>query len=176
MLLHVCCANCAAHPLEILKRDFDITMFFYNPNIYPRKEYLKRLASVRKLSLISGVPLMTGRYQNRAWARAVRGYEDEPEGGKRCRLCFAMRLEKTAYLARKYNMDFFAATLSVSPHKDSYTISQTARNISRTLGIDFFDSDFKKKDGFKKTMELSRSYGLYLQDYCGCIYSIRKRD
>jgi predicted adenine nucleotide alpha hydrolase (AANH) superfamily ATPase len=174
MLLHVCCATCAAYPVELLGQDFDITMFFYNPNIYPREEYLKRLESVKKLSRISGISLMEGPYNTGSWSSRIRGTEDEPEGGKRCFLCFGLRLERTASAARKNNMDIFASTLSISPRKDTKMIFETASVISKVHDVDYYPADLKKKDGFKRTNEISRAYEIYRQDYCGCKYSIRK--
>jgi predicted adenine nucleotide alpha hydrolase (AANH) superfamily ATPase len=174
MLLHVCCANCAVYPLKLLDDSFAVTMLFYNPNIFPREEYLKRLDDVKKLSGISGIPLITAAYDPDKWSIAVKGFENEPEGGKRCRKCFDIRLEKTAASALNNKMDIFATTLSISPHKDSSIINETAVSISGKLGIRYYISDLKKKDGFKKANELSRSYGFYRQDYCGCKYSIRK--
>jgi len=174
MLLHVCCASCAAYPIKLLEPDFDITMFFYNPNIHPRKEYIKRLESVKKLSDISGIVFIESDYDIVLWSSRVKGTENEPEGGKRCRFCFDMRLKKTASTAKEKHMDIFATTMSISPHKNSKVINVAASTISEAMGVQYYTSDLKKKDGFKKTNELSRTYGLYHQDYCGCNYSIRK--
>lgn len=176
MLLHTCCANCAAYPLTLLGIDFDITLFYYNPNIYPEEEYLLRLKDIRKLSEISGVPLIIGKYESVKWFETARHLASEPEGGKRCRICFDMRLEKTADTAKDRCLDIFSTTLSISPHKSSKTINELGRAVSNRSGIDFYDGDLKKKDGFKKTMDISRDYGFYHQNYCGCLYSIRKND
>jgi len=173
MLLHVCCANCAAYPLELFKDLFDITMLFFNPNIHPLEEYLKRLDDVKRLSGISSIPLIIGTYEPEKWHLSVKGLEDEPEGGKRCQRCFYMRLENTAALTKDNGMDIFATTLSISPHKDTSTINTAALSISGDLGIKYHPANLKKKDGFRKANELSRSYGFYRQDYCGCQYSIR---
>ncbi len=173
MLLHVCCATCAAYPVGLLGEVFDITMFFYNPNIHPGGEYRRRLKDVERLSKISNIPLITGTYEPERWFMLTEGLEDEPEGGKRCAICFHLRLEETARLAAKKGMDIFAATLSISPHKNAGTINEAGLSISRKYGIDYYLSDLKKKNGFKKTNELSRSYGFYRQDYCGCIYSMK---
>jgi len=174
MLLHVCCANCAAYPVRLLGDHFDITMFFYNPNIYPEREYLRRLKDVERLSKISNIPLITGAYDPERWFNLTEGLQGEPEGGKRCLRCFRMRLEETAGLAAKKGMDIFAATLSVSPHKNAGAINEAGLSISEKYGIDYYLSDLKKKDGFKKANKLSRLYGFYRQDYCGCIYSMKK--
>lgn len=176
MLLHVCCANCAAYPLTLLSDDFDITLFYYNPNIYPREEYFRRLKDVRKLSEISGAALIIGKYESSKWFEAARHLSEEPEGGKRCCICFDMRLKKTAAIAKDRCFDIFSTTLTISPHKSSITINELGSVISDRAGIDFYISDLKKKDGFKKTMGLSRKYRFYHQNYCGCIYSIRKTD
>jgi len=176
MLLHACCANCAAYPLTLLSDDFDITLFYYNPNIYPEEEYLRRLKDIKKLSEISGIPLIIGKYESVKWFKAARHLAGEPEGGKRCRICFDMRLKETAVTAKDRCFDIFATTLSISPHKDSKTINELGLSISDKIGIDFYCANLKKKDGFKKTMKISRKYGFYHQNYCGCIYSIRKTD
>ena len=161
MLLHVCCANCAGYPLQLLGDRFDITMLFYNPNIYPRKEYLKRLSDVKQLSRISGIPLITGKYDPERWSQSIKGFEKEPEGGKRCGICFEMRLEDTAALAGKLDMDIFATTLSISPHKNAEAINKAGKSIAKRTGIKYYTADLKKKDGFKITNEISRSYGFY---------------
>jgi predicted adenine nucleotide alpha hydrolase (AANH) superfamily ATPase len=171
MLLHVCCANCAGYPLELLGKDSDITMFFYNPNIHPIEEYDKRLHDVRKLSEISGIPLIEGPYDSDNWLKQVEGLEDEPEGGKRCSICFDIRMEKTAGMARDKKMDIFATILSISPHKNVAVINRIGKVISEKSGINYYTADLKKKDGFKKANEISRSYGFYRQKYCGCVYS-----
>jgi predicted adenine nucleotide alpha hydrolase (AANH) superfamily ATPase len=171
MLLHVCCANCAGHPLELLSNDYDMTMFFYNPNIHPKEEYQRRLQDVEKLSKISGIPLIIGPYDSKKWLKQVEGSEDEPEGGKRCSTCFDIRLKKTADMARDKKMDIFATTLSISPHKNIDEINRIGSDMSEKSGIHYYTSDLKKKDGFKKANEISRSYGFYRQKYCGCVYS-----
>lgn len=176
MLLHACCANCASYPLTLLSDDFNITLFYYNPNIYPEEEYLLRLNDVRKLSEISGIPLIIGKYESIKWLEAARHLSREPEGGKRCRTCFRMRLEKTAFVAKDKCLNIFATTLSISPHKNSKVINELGVSISNKVGIDFYIADLKKKNGFQKTMDISRNYKFYHQNYCGCIYSIRKSD
>ena len=176
MLLHICCANCGAYPLALLGDDFEITLFYYNPNIYPKEEYQRRLKDTKRLSEISAVPLIIGKYESAIWSRAAGHLADEPEGGKRCAICFDMRLKKTASIAKINNLDIFSTTLSISPHKNSKTINELGKTISSDAGIDFYSGDFKKKDGFKKTMAISRKYSFYCQNYCGCLYSIRKTD
>jgi predicted adenine nucleotide alpha hydrolase (AANH) superfamily ATPase len=173
MLLHVCCGTCALYPYSELKRDFNITFFYYNPNIYPKEEYLRRLEDVRNVAKKYSVPLITGRYEIQKWLTLTKEYKDEPEGGRRCELCFRMRLNKTAKQAKKLGTGLFGTTLTVSPLKNHNIINLIGSEIAALQGIDFFQSNFKKKDGFKKTMEMSKKLKLYRQDYCGCIYSMR---
>jgi len=176
LLLHVCCANCVLHPINILKEKFDITMFYYNPNIHPEQEYLKRLADVEKVSGFKKIPLITGDYKNdlEKWFKITENLKEEPEGGRRCIECFKIRLEKTASYAVKNGFDIFTTTLSISPHKNQKVINELGSEICKKTGIPFFCTDFKKQDGFKKTMKLSKELNIYRQNYCGCIYSIRK--
>ncbi len=173
MLLHVCCANCVLHPYEILKNDFDVTFYFYNPNIHPEEEYEKRLSFTRKAADKYGLAITEGPYDKGNWIDSTYEYKNDPEGGQRCGVCFSIRLEKTAAFAAKNGYDTFATTLSVSPHKNSKIINSTGRMLSEKYGVEFFEADFKKQDGFKKTMLLSKELQLYRQNYCGCIYSIR---
>ena len=172
-LLHVCCGTCSLYPYFLLKKDFSITFFYYNPNIYPEEEYLKRLDDVRTISKIYSIPLIIGRYEVKEWLNLTSDFKNEPEGGKRCDICFNMRLEKTATIAKKRGFDIFGTALTISPHKNQKIINSLGAKIAASRKIDFYQADFKKKDGFKKTMELSKKLNLYRQDYCGCIYSIR---
>jgi len=176
MLLHVCCANCALHPYESLKNDFDVTLYFYNPNIHPKEEYDKRLSFAGQAAQNYGINLIEGPYDKNDWVDMTYKYKDSPEGAARCDICFYMRLEKTAVFAAKNGYGIFATTLSVSPHKNSKIINSTGKILSEKYGIEFFEADFKKQDGFKKTMKLSRELQLYRQNYCGCIYSIRNAE
>lgn len=175
MLLHTCCANCVLYPIDILKEKFDITIFFYNPNIYPKEEYIKRLLEVEKVSKIKNISLITGNYEHdlMKWLKLTEKLKKEPEGGKRCGECFKLRLEETAFFAVKNGFNVFTTTLTVSPHKNQNVINSIGNEISQKTGIVFFTADFKKQDGFKKTMELSKNLNIYRQNYCGCIYSIR---
>ena len=171
ILLHVCCGTCAIYPYFKLKEDFDITFFYYNPNIYPRKEYIRRLNGVKMISKKYSIPLVIGKYEIRKWLQLTKGLKDEPEGGKRCDLCFRIRLDVAAVTAKKLGLDLFGTTLTISPHKNHNIINSIGLELSAARGIDFYQSDLKKKDGFKKTMELSKKLKLYRQSYCGCIYS-----
>jgi len=173
ILLHVCCGSCSLHPYFFLKKIFDVTFFFYNPNIHPRKEYLKRLEGASAVSGKYSVPLIIGEYEIKEWMKLTRHLKNEPEGGKRCELCFKMRLVKTADMTKKLGLDFFGTTLTVSPHKNQEVINSIGEEIAFSRKIKFLRADFKKKDGFKKTTELSKKMNLYRQNYCGCIYSKR---
>ncbi len=167
-LLHVCCAPCATHPVQVLAPDYDVTLFYSNSNIAPAAEYEKRLEQVRVVARASDVPLIEDDYDHDEWLAAVRGLEQEPERGRRCLACFAFSLGRTAAYAQARGYDGFTTTLTLSPHKRSKDIFA----IGSALGP-FIAVDFKKKDGFNKSLELSCRYGLYRQDYCGCEFSRR---
>ena len=177
LLIHICCANCATVPIELLKDQFDLTLFWYNPNIQPIKEYQKRLADVKKLSTIYNKTLLSVEIglqqteETKLWFKLVKGLEKEPEGGKRCQICFQMRLEKTAQFAKNQGFDFLATTLTTGPQKRAEMINSLGKEISNKYGIGFYQTDFKKNNGFKKSLELSKKYNFYRQNYCGCVYS-----
>jgi len=186
LLLHVCCIGCGAYVLELLKSEYDITLYFYNPNIEPRAEYDKRLQEAKKVTestLLFASPLIRGEegkgvfvegdYENKRWHELVRGHEQDPERGERCRICYRARLEKTAQYASEHNFNFFTTTLTISPHKDAEAINKIGLELGEKYGVNFLARDFKKQDGFKKTCALSRRLNLYRQEYCGCGYSLR---
>ena len=173
MLLHACCGVCAVYVIKLLKPEYSIELFFYNPNIFPEKEYLKRLDETKKIAKIYNLNLIIGENSHSEWLNAVRGHEKDKEGEERCELCYAYRIKKTAKLAGEKGFDYFTTTLSVSPRKKSKIISKIGNNLSKKYGTIYLDKNFKKQDGFKKTMELSKAYNLYRQDYCGCEFSIR---
>ena len=173
MLLHSCCATCTAYPISLLKENFDITLFYYNPNIFPEEEYNRRLADIRSLADTAGTSLIEGEYDTAGWTNVAGHLPDEPEGGRRCLICFSFRLEKTAETAREKGFDIFGTTLSISPHKNSKAINEAGDLLAVRTGIDFYRADFKKKDGFKKASDLSNKFSFYRQNYCGCEYSIR---
>ncbi|RMF89991.1 MAG: recombinase [Methanobacteriota archaeon] len=175
LLLHICCAPCSTEVIERLKGDYDVTGFFYNPNIHPRREYGFRLKELERFSKKAGFPFITGDYDLKRWFRLVRGLEKEPEGGRRCEVCFRMRLEETAREAAAAGFDVFTTTLTISPHKDAETINSIGRELEEEYGVRFLVADFKKKDGFKRSVEHSRRHGLRRQDYCGCVYSRLER-
>jgi predicted adenine nucleotide alpha hydrolase (AANH) superfamily ATPase len=172
LLLHVCCANCMMHPHSELKDKYDVTFFFFNPNIYPRGEYLKRLKEVKRAARVCGVSLVSGRYEHKKWMKKTAGLENEPEGGKRCARCFEIRFEETARYAKTNGFDIFASTLSVSPHKNAKTVNDTGAGLAEKCGISYLLSDFKKNEGFKKSMKLAGELDIYRQNYCGCIFSM----
>jgi len=174
-LLHVCCATCALHPYFLLSENFTVTLFFYNPNIHPEHEYKNRLKDVKRISKIYKIPLVTDEYEVKKWFKLTKNLEKEPEGGKRCDVCFKMRLEKTAATAKKLNIGMFGTTLTVSPRKNHTAVNSIGKTISDSQNIIFYESNFKKKDGFKKTVRLSKNLNLYQQTYCGCIYSLKKK-
>lgn len=174
LLFHACCAPCVTYPFSILSSEYNITVYFYNPNIHPVKEYKQRLSSIKKLALAWKFELIIASYDKENWFDAVGGLEQCKEGGKRCVECFRLRLQKTAEVAKQKSFDFFASTLTVSPLKNAEIINNLGNEIQIETGINYLESNFKKKDGFKKSCQLSRQENLYRQNYCGCIYS--KRD
>ncbi len=177
VLLHICCAPCATACLERLKNDgYDVAGFFYNPNIQPRPEYEKRLQETMMLSSFFGFSLLSGEYDQDNWLKSIHGLENEPEGGKRCEICYRLRLIKTASIAERYGFEAFTTTLSVSPHKDFKKLKRIGEKVAEEYGLTFLSYDFKKKDGFKRSIELSRVYNLYRQKYCGCLFSRSEED
>ena len=174
LLLHSCCAPCSTHVIEVLKSQYDLTILYYNPNIFPAEEYEKRLAEQKKFADIMGIQLMTIGYNEDEFLSKVKGLELEREGGARCEVCFDLRMRETARLAKENGFDIFATTLSVSPHKSSYIISKVGNKIAEEYDIEYLDESFKKKDGYLNSIKLSKQYDLYRQNYCGCRFSIRK--
>jgi predicted adenine nucleotide alpha hydrolase (AANH) superfamily ATPase len=171
LLLHVCCAPCAAAAVEKLIDDYDITMFFYNPQIFPLKEYRKRLEDVRKLSEKLGVPMLEGDHDPCLWYEATEGHEKDKEHGERCDICFRFRLKDTLRILKEKEFDLFATTLTISPHKSAEKINEIGRELSKEP---YLESDFKKHGGFERSIELSKWFKLYRQNYCGCVYSLNK--
>ena len=171
LLLHTCCAPCSPHVIELLQREFEVIAFFYNPNIHPLEEHQRRLEEIQQFCKKAGIELITGNYDVDQWFHITRGMEKEKEGGKRCKLCYQMRLEKAVNVAKKNSYSHFTTTLTVSPHKKAVVINQLGRELQKDYPVTFYEADFKKHDGFKKSCELSKEYGFYRQNYCGCIYS-----
>ena len=172
LLLHSCCGPCSSYVLEYLTRYFEVFLSYYNPNIQPRAEYDLRLENQLKvLERIPGVTLVPCGYDGGAYDGAVRGLEDEPEGGARCTECFKLRLDFAAREAKRLGCDYFATTLTVSPHKDAQRINAIGEALAGKYGVKWLPGDFKKRDGYKRSIELSREFGLYRQNYCGCLFS-----
>lgn len=175
LLLHACCAPCSSYVLEYLNSYFDITVYFYNPNITEAKEYKKRadelIRLINEMGLSEKTSFLYGEYESLAFAEIAKGMENEPEGGARCHKCYRLRLNNTAEVAKKNGFDFFTTTLSISPHKDAQKLNEIGNELSEIYGIGYLFSDFKKRNGYKRSCELSEIYHLYRQDYCGCIYS-----
>lgn len=180
LLLHSCCAPCSSAVLEQLTPYFDVTILYYNPNISPQSEYEKRAAELTRLIEEMPLPrkprLAPCAYDPEAFARAVKGLEDEPEGGARCLACYRLRLEEAAKTAQMLGLDYFTTTLSISPLKNAQALNQAGEELGARYGVRHLPADFKKKEGFKRSIELSRQYGLYRQDYCGCRYSRAQRE
>lgn len=172
LLLHSCCGPCSSYVLEYLTQYFEVYLSYYNPNIQPRSEYDKRLEN-QKLVLehIPGVTLAECGYDGEAYNAAVAGLESEPEGGARCTECFRLRLDFAAREAARLECEYCCTTLSVSPHKDAQLINALGYEICAKYGVKWLPGDFKKRNGYKRSIELSNEYGLYRQDYCGCLYS-----
>lgn len=179
LLLHSCCAPCSSYVLEYLSRYFRITVFYYNPNIYPESEYAARTLEqqrlIREMNLAHPVAFQEGRYDRTDFFTASEGLEDAREGGPRCMKCYALRLEETARAAREGGFDYFTTTLSISPMKNAQKLNEIGRDMGEKYGVEYLVSDFKKKDGYKRSIELSREFGLYRQDYCGCEFSLAER-
>ena len=176
LLLHACCGPCSSAVLEQLCQYFDITVLYYTPNTWPAEEYYRRGEELKKFVAEAhplGVTVVEDTYDPQEFYTAVQGLEAEPEGGKRCLQCFWQRLEKTAETCALAGYDYFGTTLTVSPHKNYEIISRIGRKLAVRYSVSFVDQDFKKKDGFKRSIELSKAYGLYRQNYCGCQYSKR---
>ena len=173
LLLHACCAPCSSYVLEYLTKYFDITVFFYNPNISPENEYLHRVGEIKRLisEMCPSVNFIEGRYEPEKFYEMAKGLENEPERGARCLKCYRMRLEESALIAKKNNFDYFTTTLSISPQKDSTVLNSVGKEISEKYDIPYLFSDFKKKGGYKRSIELSAQFHLYRQNFCGCIFS-----
>nr|WP_317364321.1 epoxyqueuosine reductase QueH [uncultured Blautia sp.] len=180
LFLHSCCAPCSSYVLEYLSRYFEITVFFYNPNISPAEEYEKRVEEIRrmigKMEFVHPVKLVEGEYDPQVFFRMAKGMEDIPEGGERCFGCYRLRMEEAARLAEEGNYDYFTTTLSISPLKNAQKINEIGEELSKIYKVSHLPSDFKKKNGYKRSIELSGEYDLYRQDYCGCVFSRRERE
>ena len=173
IVLHICCGVCAAGVVERLTSEgHEVIGFFYNPNIHPLEEYNRRLEVARELARKLDFPLEVAPYTPEEWLKETTSLENEPEGGKRCEVCFRLRLKGTYLYMKEHGWDAFTTTLTVSPHKSAEVINRVGREIG---GERFLARDFKKKEGFKRTVELAKEWSLYRQNYCGCIYSLREK-
>ena len=180
LLLHACCAPCSSYVLEALTPYFDITVDYYNPNIDPEEEYHKRMEEqkelIRKMEVLHPVSFLEGAYDTERFYQMARGMEDLPEGQERCFGCYELRLREAAEAARQRKADYFTTTLSISPMKNAEKLNEIGERIAREYGIRYLTSDFKKRNGYRRSVELSGEYGLYRQDYCGCVFSKRERE
>ncbi|NVM03819.1 MAG: epoxyqueuosine reductase QueH [Candidatus Helarchaeota archaeon] len=174
LLLHTCCGPCSIIAIEQTKPNYEIILFFSNSNIHPKEEYEKRLNTAIKVSDIFNTKIIVDRYNPQNWLNKIKGYENEPEHGKRCTICINYRLERTAKYAKEQNFNVFATTLTTGPQKNADLINSIGRSLGKKYGIEYYKSNFKKKDGFKKSLDLSKKYNFYRQNYCGCKFSTKK--
>lgn len=173
LLLHVCCAPCSTHVIERLREGFELTCYFYGPNIHPEEEYRKRADEARGYCEKRGIVFIEGEYDASSWLEAVKEHEEDEEGGERCKICYELRLTNTAEMARKMGFEWFGTTLTISPHKKADVINEIGSAIGTREGVNFLEEDFKKKNGYKESVRMSKEHGLYRQLYCGCKYSKR---
>ena len=178
LLLHSCCAPCSSYVLEYLSQYFKITVFYYNPNIYPESEYTKRILEQQKLieemHFRYPVSFLAGKYDRDRFYEMAKGLEDVPEGGERCFKCYRLRMEEAAKLAKEGGYDYFTTTLSISPLKNAQKINEIGEELAEIYKVPHLTSDFKKKNGYKRSIELSHEHDLYRQNYCGCVFSKRE--
>ena len=180
LFLHSCCAPCSSYVLEYLSEYFEITLFFYNPNISFKEEYEKRIRELRRMTeemaFRHPVHVEEGPYDPEKFFQMAKGLEDVPEGGERCFRCYRLRMEETAKLARDGGYDYFTTTLSISPLKNASKINEIGEELGEIYGVAHLPSYFKKRNGYKRSVELSAEYGLYRQNYCGCVFSKREQE
>jgi len=176
VLVHICCAPDGLFVMDLLKDDYDAAGFFYNPNIFPAEEYDKRLQDAENIGRLRGFPMVRGPREHELWLKLTKKFKAEPEMGRRCDVCYAIRLNRTARIAAGRGFDLFTTVMSLSPWKKAASLNRTGTMLGRRHGIPFIEADFKKKDGFRRSVELSKSYNLYRQDYCGCPYSRHARN
>ena len=174
LLMHSCCGPCSTACIERLKDYFDITVLYYNPNIEPLEEYNKRKETQKSVLRRLNIKYMDSDYDNETFRLLTKELKDEPEGGKRCTVCFSLRLKETAKRAKENDFDYFTTTLTISPLKNSVILNKTGLKVAQDIGTQYLLSDFKKKEGYKRSIELSKEYNLYRQNYCGCVYSKRE--
>lgn len=177
LLLHSCCAPCSSYVLEYLGQYFNITVFYYNPNIFPESEYTKRILEqqtlIGQMRVKYPVSFIAGSYDKNRFYEMAKGLEHVKEGGERCMKCYELRLRESAWIAKSGGFDYFTTTLSISPMKNAARLNEIGLRLQEEYGVNYLISDFKKKNGYKRSIELSKEYGLYRQDYCGCEFSVR---
>lgn len=180
VLLHSCCGPCSSYILEYLSEFFELTIFYYNPNIYPEEEYSRRLEEqkdiIDKIKGKNPIKLLEGKFIPKEFYETIKGYEHLGEGSERCFKCYRLRMEESAKLAKKLNMDYFTTTLSISPYKNAGKINEIGLDLEDKYGVKHLPSDFKKKGGYQRSIELSKEWNLYRQDYCGCVFSKREME
>ena len=179
LLLHSCCAPCSSYVLEYLSNYFEITVFYYNPNIFPENEYTKRILEqqmlISDMKMKHPVSFLAGNYDRERFYEIAAGLEHLREGGERCFKCYELRLEEAAKVAQDGGLDYFTTTLSISPMKNAEKLNELGIKVGKKYNVEYLQSDFKKKNGYKRSIELSKTYNLYRQDYCGCEFSFRDR-
>lgn len=177
LLLQSCCGPCSSSVLELLTKYFDVTLLWYNPNLYPQEEFDRRFTTllelIEKMGLAEEVSVLAENWKHEDYLRRVEGLEAEPEGGRRCTECFRLRLVECARLAKQYGFDYFCTTLTVSRYKDAERINTLGEEIGKTFGVSWLPSDFKKRGGEMRSQQLAEQYALYRQNYCGCEFSLR---
>lgn len=180
LLLHSCCAPCSSYVIEYLSSYFKILVFYYNPNLYPDEEYEKRVNEqmrfIQAFPVKYPVEFLSGDFEKERFYKAVKGLEQEPEGGARCFACYRLRLTETVKTAKRLGMDYFTTTLSISPLKNAVKLNEIGEELAEEYGVAYLPSDFKKKNGYHRSVELSKEYGMYRQDYCGCIFSYQRKE
>jgi len=176
LLLHICCAPCSTHVVEVLKGKYDVIGYFYNPNIHPESEYKRREEEMQEYARKIGVKLICAEYDDDRWFEAVRGMEDVPEGGERCFLCYRMRSEKAAQYAKEHGYQSFTTTLSISPHKNAEKINEIGLEIATRYELQWYAADFKKRGGFDRSIVMSKEAEMYRQSYCGCVFSQKEAE
>lgn len=176
LLLHACCAPCSSSVVERLQQGYDLTLFYYNPNIHPQAEYQIRCDEIIRWCQRIELPLIVAEYNPEAWHHTVQGYEHEPERGQRCTLCYRLRLTHSANRAKQDGFDLFTTVLSISPHKDADRINQIGDQLAKEVGVAFYQANFKKQGGFQRSLEISKEQGFYRQNYCGCHYSLAENE
>ena len=175
IILHACCAPCASYPINRLREDdFEPVVFFYNPNIFPYREYKIRRDELKNYCEKQRIEFIEENYDIKSFYKATKGFENEPEKGQRCSICFDLRLNKTALLAKKMEIEAFTTTLSVSPHKNSNQIFEIGKKVAQKHNLEFLEYNFKKQDGYKISRQIAKENNMYTQNYCGCMYSMRK--